>query len=71
MRNIPQRHRSVYDPLDAQSTESILRRRGKYTGRNRLEPHPARATFVRWLGGHVRQSTELMKSMRNMRPHAR
>jgi hypothetical protein len=36
-----------------------------------LEPHPARATFVRWLGGHVRRSTELMKSMRNMRPHAR
>jgi hypothetical protein len=41
MRNIPQQHRRVYDSLDTQSTEGTSRRRGKSTGRNRLDPNPA------------------------------
>ena len=32
----------IYDSLDTQSTEGTSRRRGKSTGRNRLDPDPAR-----------------------------
>ncbi len=30
-----------------------------------MEPHPARARFVRWLGGYVRRSTDAMQRVRN------
>src|SRR5262249_46391180 len=36
-----------------------------------IEPHPARATFVRWLGGYVRRSSEFVKSMRHPKTHGR